>query len=239
MDLLDFHGEFVISEEERQKYARDTSLFTREPSAVAYPKDAEELADLVKAVRKAKEMGEEVSVTARAAGTDMSGGPLTTSVVAVVTKYMNHVLEVGSDYAVTEPGVYYRDFEKATMANGLILPSYPASRELCAMGGIVANNSGGERTLEYGKTEKYVEELEVVLADGQVATFGPLSPAQLQMKLVKQGFEGDIYRGMHQMLEENAALIEQHRPKVSKNSAGYYLWDIEDKATGTFNLAKL
>ena len=67
---------------------------------------------------------------------------------------------------MTEPGVFYRDFEKATMASGLILPSYPASREIAAMGGIVSNNSGGERTLKYGKTEKYVEELDVILSDG-------------------------------------------------------------------------
>ena len=140
---------------------------------------------------------------------------------------------------MTEPGVFYRDFEKATLEKGLILPSYPASREIAALGGIVANNSGGERTLEYGKTEKYVEELEVVLSDGSVTTFKALTSAELEEKKKLETLEGSIYREMDDLLTKNAALIEAKRPKVSKNSAGYALWSIRDDEAGTFNLAKL
>jgi len=154
-------------------------------------------------------------------------------------KHMNRVGEVGDNYAVTQPGVYYRDFEKATMGKGLMLPSYPASREICAMGGIVANNSGGERTLKYGKTEKYVEELDIVLSDGSQTTFKSLTPEELEEKKKLQTLEGKIYREMDALLTENAALIEEHRPKVSKNSAGYALWSVYDAKTGMFNLAKL
>lgn len=242
-------GEVTDDAAERETMSRDTSLFVRTPSIVAYPKDADDVAGLVKEVARAREAGADVSVTGRAAGTDMSGGPLTTSVVAVFTKHMNKVIEVERDtlpvesgtsgYAVTEPGVYYRDFEKETLAKGLILPSYPASRELAAMGGIVANNSGGERTLEYGKTERYIEEMDVVLSDGSEATFKPLSPTELEMKKAKTGLEGEIYRGMDKLLSENAALIEKHRPKVSKNSAGYALWSVKQPQDKTFNLSKL
>ncbi|MFA6503324.1 MAG: FAD-binding oxidoreductase, partial [Candidatus Paceibacterota bacterium] len=190
----------------------------------------------------------------RAAGTDMSGGPLTTSVVASFTRHMNHMGEVhlaarhpsnlgvsppSDGYAMTEPGVFYRDFEKATLAKGLLLPSYPASRTIAAMGGIVSNNSGGERTLKYGKTEKYVEAVDVVLSDGSQATFGPLTQAELEEKKKLQTLEGAIYRDMDALLTEHAALIESHRPKVSKNSAGYALWSVRDAKTGVFNLAKL
>jgi FAD/FMN-containing dehydrogenase len=169
----------------------------------------------------------------------MSGGPLTTSVVLSFTQHMNRVLEVGTDYGVTEPGTYYRDFEKATLEKGLLLPSYPASREIAAMGGIVSNNSGGERTLEYGKTEKYVEELDVVLSDGSQATFKSLNPEEVELKKKLPTLEGAIYRGMDELLTKNAALIEAHRPKVSKNSAGYALWSVRDERTGATNLAKL
>ncbi|MGH7174838.1 MAG: FAD-binding oxidoreductase, partial [Minisyncoccia bacterium] len=164
--------EISTEKAELEKASRDTSLFQVMPSEIAWPKNAQELAELVRNTK--------TSITARAGGTDMTGGPLNTGTIVEFTKYMNKVIEVGENYAVTEPGVYYRDFEKATLAKGLILPSYPASREICAMGGIVANNSGGERTLEYGKTEKYVEELEVVLADGSITTFKNLSPSELQ-----------------------------------------------------------
>lgn len=243
----ELRGDVSNTPDERAKYARDTSLFERTPSLVVYPKDADDVATLVREVAKAKEAGEDVSVTARAAGTCMSGGPLTRSVVAVFTKYMNTVREVSlrqgdtltSGYAVTEPGVYYRDFEKETLAKGLILPSYPASRSLCAMGGIVNNNSGGERTLLYGKTEKYVEEVDVVLSDGTHTTLRALSPDELEEKKKLTTREGEIYRRMSDLIITNRALIEAHRPHVSKNSAGYALWNVFDTEEGTFNLAKL
>ena len=230
-------GEVSDSEADVKAASRDTSLFTLTPALITYPKDAADLAAIVKEAHTLKEVGKPVSVTARAAGTDMSGGPLTSSIVASFTKHMNAIGEVGEDYAWTQPGVYYRDFEKATLEKGLILPSYPASREICAMGGIVSNNSGGERTLKYGKTEKYVEELEVVLSDGSQATFKSLSAEELEAKKREKTLEGDIYCKMDKLLTENAELIEAHRPKVSKNSAGYALWSVRNG--DKFNLAKL
>ena len=234
--------------------SRDTSLFTRMPELVVYPVDANDVSEIVRVVGAERKRSAEISLTARAAGTDMSGGPLTTSVVVSFMKHMNKMDEVTvndralredaqdfvtAGFAVTQPGVFYRDFEKVTMEKGLILPSYPASREICAMGGIVANNSGGERTLEYGKTEKYVKELEVVFSDGSLATLKGLDAGELEVRKSLNNLEGKIYREMDALLTDNAGLIEGHRPKVSKNSAGYALWSVKDPVTGTFNLTKL
>lgn len=239
-------GEVTSDASARRSASRDTSLFARMPELIVYPKDSDDVSAIVKEVARAREAGADVSLTARAGGTDMSGGPLTESVVMSFTKHMNHMGEVNlgvsppSDgYAETEPGVFYRDFEKATLEKGLLLPSYPASRSIAAMGGIVSNNAGGERTLRYGKTERYVESVDVVLSDGSQATFSPLTGAELEEKKKLSTFEGSIYREMDALLSENAALIEAHRPKVSKNSAGYALWSVRDEATDTFNLAKL
>lgn len=233
-------GDVATDAETLAKMSRDTSVFTRTPQVVVYPKKTEDVSKLVKVIAEAKSAGEDVSVTARSAGTDMSGGPLTKSVLAVFTKYMNKVIEVGKGYAVTEPGAFYRDFEKATLAKGdQILPSYPASRQIAAMGGIVNNNSGGERTLEYGKTERYIEEVEVVLADGSITTLKALGPDELDEKKKLNTLEGDIYRKMSALIIDNREVIEAARPKVSKNSAGYALWDVFDIENGTFNLAKL
>lgn len=238
-----FHGDISDDAAEREKYARDTSLFTRMPSMVAYPKDASDVAALVRAVRAEKEKGVEISLTARSAGTDMSGGPLTDSVVAVFTKYLNKVIRVTKNEtggsAVVEPGCYYRDFEKETLKENLLLPSYPASRSIAAMGGILNNNSGGERTLEYGKTEDYVEEVEVVLSDGTITTFKALTPTELAGKQGQRDFEGELYRKMGALIARNRSLIEGKKPHVSKNSAGYALWNVYDRVKGTFNLAKL
>lgn len=242
-------GEVTDEETERRRMARDTSVFERMPALVAYPKDANDVSALVREAARARSAGADVSLTARAAGTDMSGGPLTRSVVVSFMKHMNHMGMVvpredardgSAGFATTEPGVLYRDFEEATLKKGLIFPSYPASREIAALGGIVANNAGGERTLRYGQTVRYVEELEVVLSDGSQATFKALTEAELEGKKKLETLEGKIYREMDALLAENAALIEARRPKVSKNSAGYALWNIRTQGGPVyFNLAKL
>ncbi len=232
-------GEVDDSESARRLASRDTSIFTRMPELVVAPADTSDVSAIVKEVSRARVAGADVALAARAAGTDMSGGPLTTGVVVSFTPHMNHVVEVGEGYAVTEPGVYYRDFEKETLKKNLILPSYPASRGIAAMGGIVSNNSGGERTLGFGKTEDYIEEMDVVLSDGSTAHFGPLTHEELNEKKMHHTLEAQIYRSMDALLSDNAELIEAHRPKVSKNSAGYALWSVRDKRSGSFNLAKL
>lgn len=237
-------GEVSTTDADLESVSRDTSLFVRIPKVVVSPKDAEDVASAVRAVADAKKAGEDVALAARAAGTDMSGGPLTDSVVLSFTKHMHRIddLSVSSDGMSgsmwTEPGVYYRDFEKATIAKALIMPSYPASRELAAMGGIVANDSGGEKTLAYGKTRDYVEELEIVLSDGTRTSFKALTKAEVTGKKLVDGLEGRIYRELDALLSDHADVIEAARPKVSKNSAGYALWDVRTK-DGGMNLAKL
>ena len=237
-------GEVSTTDADLESVSRDTSLFVRMPKVVVSPKDAEDVASAVRAVADAKKAGDDVALAARAAGTDMSGGPLTDSVVLSFTKHMHRIddLSVSSDGMSgsmwTEPGVYYRDFEKATIAKALIMPSYPASRELAAMGGIVANDSGGEKTLAYGKTRDYVEELEIVLSDGTRTSFKALTKAEVSEKKLIDGLEGRIYRELDVLLSDHADVIEAARPKVSKNSAGYALWDVRTK-DGGMNLAKL
>ncbi|MFZ2555265.1 MAG: FAD-binding oxidoreductase [Minisyncoccia bacterium] len=233
-------GDITDESTELERFSRDTSIFKRKPSLVVSPRDAGDLAALVTYVHGRRAGGDSISLTGRSGGTDMTGGPLTDSIVVSFGKYMNKMVEIGVDFATAEPGMYYRDFERQTLAkNGMLLPSYPASREICAIGGIVSNNSGGELTLKYGKTEKYVRELSVVLSDGTEAQLGPLTHEELEAKKGLKTLEGSIYRDMHQLVLDNKETIEKHRPKVSKNSAGYALWNIYDEASGTFDLSKV
>ncbi len=206
------------------KFSTDASIFKITPQVVVQPKNVSDIQKLVGFVNEQKD--QKLSLTARTAGTDMTGGPLNRSIILDFTKYFNKVKEVGHGHAITEPGVYYRDFERQTLRKGLFLPSYPASRELCAIGGMVSNNSGGEKTLAYGKTEKYVAEMKMVLRDGNEYVFEPLNHKQLKQKMALQNFEGEIYRKMFELVSNNIDLIEKERPTVSKNSAGYAIWNV-------------
>ena len=235
-----------------EKYARDASLFYVKPAVVARPLDAADVCTAVAFVNDKKKADgkDDISLTARSAGTDMSGGPLNNSIIVDVTAHMNHLIEIkadGSDakvgaiaYAIVEPGMYFRDFDKETKKKDLELPSYTASREINTVGGMAANNSGGEKNLKYGKTARYVEELDVVLCDAAVHTLKRLEGDELKAKLAEQSFDGELHRRVAQLIKapEHKKIIADHKPQVEKNSSGYALWDIGDGET-SLNLARL
>ena len=232
-------GDVANDEKTLADYSHDYSIFNVRPETVVFPKDKEDVEKLVQFAEVKKKAGEKISVTGRSAGTDMSGGPLNESVIVEFTKYFNHVREINEKegYVVVEPGVYFRDLERELKAKNLLYPAYPASKDLCALGGMVNNNSGGELTLQYGKTENFVEGLHIVLADGKEHYLEPLSGEKLEAKLKEQGFEGDVYRKLYQLINDNYETIMTAKPKVSKNSAGYYLWNVWDKKT--FDITKV
>jgi FAD/FMN-containing dehydrogenase len=232
-------GDVTAEEVDREKVSRDTSLFYLKPEIVVFPKSAADISELLKYVSEKKKAGFEISIALRAAGTCMTGGPLSQSIVVDTTKYMNKIIDVNDFVGTAEPGVFYRDFEKETLKRGWLMPSYPASRELAAIGGIVSNNSGGEKTLTYGKTEKYVESLDIVYANGDRDVVHAFTEAELQNKMNEQTEGGRIHREMYKLITENYDTIMKAKPTVSKNSAGYYLWNVYNKEAGTFDLSKL
>ncbi len=244
MDLVSkikefFKGEVSVSEPDLEKYSRDASLFKIRPQIVVFPKDVEDIKGLVKFVSDNKSHEPDLSLTMRSGGTDMTGGALSESIVVDVSKHLNQFKKIGDDYAVAEPGLFYRDFERETLKKNLLLPSYPASREICTVGGMAANNSGGEKTLQYGKTIDYVQELKVILRDGQEYVVHPLAESELEEKKNTPGLEGEIYAQVSDLVVKNYDLLQKAKPRVSKNSSGYYLWDVYNPVKKTFDLTKL
>ena len=232
-------GGVSSDEETLNTYSHDASLFEVKPQVVVFPKDEEDVKNLVKFVSKNKKKFPSLSLTGRSAGTDMSGGSINESIIVAFSKYFNGTPVVSGNIAITAPGVFYRDFEKETLRHNLIFPSYPASRELCAMGGIFNNNAGGEKSLQYGKTENYVRRMKVVFADGKTYTLKPLTEEELKQKMAQNDFEGEIYRKIYELITQNYELLLKAKPDVTKNSAGYFLWNVWDPDKKIFDLTKL
>src|SRR3989344_1754812 len=240
-----FFGEVFTDEKTLSAYSHDASLFEVKPRLVAKPRDAKDVAELVSFVAEKKNTDSTISITARAAGTCMSCGSLNESIILDVNAHMQGIKEFKSKSVRALPGTFYRDFEKETLKHGLILPCYTASMELCAIGGMIGNNAAGEKTLSYGKMENYIESLNVVFADGKEYEAKPLSRGELEVKMKQGDFEGNIYKKIWDLIQVNKKEIEENRPRVSKNSAGYYLWNVwspessGEKGRGVFDLTKL
>ncbi|HEX7963213.1 MAG TPA: FAD-binding oxidoreductase [Candidatus Saccharimonadales bacterium] len=234
-----FSGEIDDSAETTQFYSHDASLFEVVPQLVVMPKTSADVQKLIKLVADHKKHMPGLSVTARSAGTDMSGGAVNDSVIVDFNKHFTKIENVTSTEAHAQPGVFYRDFEAETLKHDALMPSYPASRDLCTIGGMVNNNSGGEKSLEYGKTENFVKELKVVFADGNEYTVKPLNRRELVAKMGQKTFEGQLYKRLFELCEKHYDKIKAAKPNVSKNSMGYNLWDVWDRDSGVFNMEKL
>lgn len=259
-----FKGEVNTDNETLTKFSRDASIFEVKPACVVSPKDQKDVEALVKFVSENKKKYPELAITARSAGTDMSGGALGESIVVDFTSHFSKIISVEktphpyplplhlrqgyggqegereiTGYATTEPGVFYRDFEKRTLEQGVILPCYTASKSLNTVGGMVANNSAGEKSLSYGQTKDYIDEITMVMSNGEALTFGELDEHALEQKLKLTNFEGEIYRKTFRLISQNYEKIIKAKPTTSKNSAGYLLWEVWNKNKAKFNLARL
>ena len=234
-----FKGELETDDKTRELYSHDASLFELKPDIVGYPKDAEDLKAVVKFVGEHKKDNPNLSITPRSRGTDMSGGAIGDSILLDVSKHMTTLVNVDAEKATVQPGMMYKDFEVGTLKHGALLPSYPASRDLASVGGMMSNNSGGEKSLEYGKTDNFVTELKMVLADGNEYVVKPLTKAELVRKMSQGDFEGDLYKKTFDLLEAHYDQIQAAKPNVSKDSTGYHLWNVWNRETGIFDLTKL
>jgi FAD/FMN-containing dehydrogenase len=234
-----FKGEVDAADETRDFYSHDASLFELRPEVVAFPRDADDIKAAVTFVNQHKATHPELSITPRSRGTDMSGGAIGESIVLDISQHMNQLFDVQADSAHVQPGMLFREFDVETLKKGSILPSYPASRDLASVGGMVNNNSGGEKSLQYGKTDNFVTELKVVLSDGNEYIVKPLNRDELEAKMNQNDFEGELYRRTFELLDDHYDEIQAAAPKVSKDSTGYHLWNIWKRDTGMFDLTKL
>lgn len=249
-----FRGDVDDSDKTLTAHSRDASLFDVRPEVVVYPKDTEDISALVHFVSKEKRSNPAISITARSAGTCMAGGSLNNSISLDGLRYLNTVSPVKevspyqylphfygakpvtiSGEVQVEPGTFYRDLEKLTLEQNLLLPCFTASKSINALGGMINNNSGGELSLKYGKTQDYIKSVEVVLADGSVETFSEIPLQEAHQRSLENTFVGGIYKSMIDLLAQNRDLIESKRPHVSKNSAGYNLWNIIRRDTHSGN----
>ncbi len=234
-------GDVVYDENTLQKYSHDTSLFEIKPLAVVYPKNSLDIASIVKFVQDNKFTIPNISITARSGGSDMTGGAIGQGLIIDVTKYMNS-FEIFSDelYAQIQPGVFYRDFEPQSLKSNLIMPVYPASRDLAAFGGMISNNCAGEKSLLYGQMRNFVESVTCILSNGREYEFKEISFNEVEQIINgNDEFLSGIYRRIFHLIDQNYNFIQEAKPKTKKNSSGYALWDVMNKEKQTFNLAQL
>ena len=233
-------GEVMTSVDARKYFATDTSIFTLAPSLVVYPRNENDVRKTARFTWQLAERGRVIPITARGSGTDQSGAALGSGIMLVFPAHMNRIVELDpkSGVVVVEPGLNYGRLQQTLHTHERFLPPYPASYEYSTLGGAVGNNASGEKTIKYGTTRSYVKSLRVVLANGEVIETMRLSKRELNKKLGLSTFEGEIYRALDALLDENRENLEKLELATTKNAAGYFLGDIK-RQDGSFDLTPL
>lgn len=234
-------GEVVYDAETLTTYSHDTSIFEIRPLAVVYPKSSLDISLIVKFVQDNKFNVPQLAITPRSGGSDMTGGSIGQGLIIDVTKYLNQFeIDVAGLGAHVQPGVFYRDFEPKGLEHDLIMPVYPASKNLAAFGGMISNNCAGEKSLQYGQMRNFVDRIKVILANGSEYEFKEISFDQVNEIIKgKDQYIAGIYRRLFHLIEQNYEFIQGAKPKTSKNSSGYALWNVMDVEKKTFNPAHL
>jgi len=234
----DLEGEVRFDKISRALYSTDASVYQIIPLGVVIPRTR---GDVLKTVQRCREFG--VSITARGGGTSQAGQAVGAGIQLDFSKHLNKIIELDPDQRTVrvDPGIVLDELNAVLKLYGLHLPLDLATSDRATIGGMISNNSSGTRSVIYGKTLDYVEELTVLLSDGSLVEFKPLTESDLKDKSNREDREGDCYRIIKQLASDHAAEIDRRYPKILRRVGGYNLDEFtpEKHEKHNFNLAKL
>ncbi len=230
----------MTSTDARRYFATDGSILQLAPALIAYPRTENDVRKTARFSWQLAERGRVIPITPRGAGTDLTGAALGSGILLVFPAHMNRILELDTKtHTVTiEPGINYAKLQQTLHTHGRFLPPYPPSLEYSTVGGAIANNASGEKSVKYGDTRSFVKSLRLVLANGEVIVTGRLSKREFSKKLGLATFEGEIYRSVDTLIEEHQELVKQLERGIAMNNAGYHLQGIK-RRDGSFDLTPL
>jgi len=233
-------GEVISTTNARHYFSTDGSIFTVAPAIVVYPRNENDIRKTARFCWQLAERGRVIPITARGFGTDQTGAAIGSGMSLVFPAHMNNILEMDtkSGDVIVEPGISFGKLLQTLSTHGRTIPSAPASAEYTSIGGAIGNNSSGDKSFKYGPISNYIKSLRVVLANGEVIETRRLNKRELSKKLGLATFEGEIYRYIDTLLEEQHEELQNLSRSTTRNNAGYNLLGIKHK-NGSFDLSQL
>lgn len=230
----DIKGEVSFDPQVLGIYATDASNYQIQPVGLVVPRDA---ADVAAAIRIANDY--HVPILARGGGTSLAGQAVARALVLDFSKHMNALLELNVDerWARVQPGLVRDELNAMLASHGLFFAPDPATTSRANIGGMIANNASGMRSILYGKTSDHVLGMSILLADGTPMKLAPVTPEQYDYKALQPSREGDIYRRVREIVQAHRDDIRARTPKVMRRVGGYAFDELVDRRD--WNLSKL
>ncbi len=197
-------------------YATDASVYQITPIAVVCPRDESDVVACMAIANKYK-----VPVLARGGGTSLAGQTVAEAIVLDFSKYMNAILIQSDKTVVVQPGVIRHELNKFLLPKHLEFAPDPATSTRATVGGMVANNSSGTKSIIYGKTSDHVLALKVLLADGRIIRTKKLTSDELETKINGHDLDSDLYKSLIDIVTPLSIEIEENYPKTMRRVGGY------------------
>jgi len=217
-------GELMLDSLHQIIYATDASVYRELPLAVCYPKNEQDLVELIHFANEHK-----VGLIPRTAGTSLAGQCVGNGIVVDVSKHLNQIIELNVDegWVSVEPGVIRDELNRYLEPYDVFFAPNTSTSNRCMIGGMVGNNSCGTTSIKYGDTRAHVLEIEAILADGSKAKFSSLTDSDFELKKDEGNFEATLYQEHYELLrneERRQEIINQFPKKeVVRRNTGYVL----------------
>ena len=225
-------GEVRFDLVSRALYSTDASVYQIQPAGVVIPKTRQDIVRTLDLCRKHRR-----PITMRGGGTSQAGQAIGEGVQVDVSKYFNRLLDVNAEerWARVEPGIVLDELNAQLASLKLRFAPDISTASRATIGGMIANNSAGARSVLYGKTIDHVLELTVLLADGGIAHFRDIDRNEAPKG---EGIEADLYRTALRLASDHADEIERRYPKILRRVGGYNLDEFTDPSKRV-NLTKI
>ncbi len=232
-------GEVTTSDSVRRQFSTDASILTTVPDMVIYPRTTSDIRKVARFSWQLAEKGHKLPVTARGAGSDQTGAAIGTGVVIDTIAHLDRIFEIDPKQKLVrvQPGVTFKALNEALRLQGFIIPAFPASQSFCTIGGAIANNASGILSGKYGSMQNWVKQLEIVLSNGEVLQTGRVSKRDVQKKKGLQTLEGELYRSIDNLINDNDKFIDSIAVDVRDN-VGYNIVDVK-RRDGSIDLTPL
>jgi FAD/FMN-containing dehydrogenase len=233
-------GEVVTEPAIRARFSTDASVLTMTPEMVIYPRVTNDIRKVARFAWQLAEKGHVLPLTARGGGTDDTGAAISKGAIISLTAHMNTIFELDTKQKLVrvQPGANEATLQAALALQGMTIPAFGEDRHASTVGGAIAYNAAHATSGRYGAADAAISQLEVVLANGDVLQTERLSKRDLNKKKGVQGFEGDIYRKLDALIDDNKELITSKLYDVT-DAIGYSrIRDVKHK-DGSFDLAPL
>jgi FAD/FMN-containing dehydrogenase len=219
----------------------DASVLEMTPELAVYPRVTNDIRKVARFVFQLAEKGHVMGITARGSGSDQTGAAIGKGISLVMPAHMNRIFEFDTKQKLIrlQPGANARSVNDALSLSGMSIPALPVSAAYSTIGGAVMNNASGPLSGRYGDMSEWVHQLEVVLANGDILQTERISKRDLNKKKGLQTFEGEIYRELDNLIEDNAQLIADALVSPIRDNVGYSAITKVKHKDGSFDLTPL